>query len=155
MLASERLLTGPGPPARGSAAVPRGEGALHAAILMDLGTTYCYLGDHAAALQHHLDALRLRERLGDDEGRANVLNNIGIVFYARGELDEAARHGQRPEDIAQVWHDPPRASRGARSPWRVGACRKLPTRRSATTRRSSGRSPTCCAATTSSPSTGG
>jgi len=62
-----------------------------AAALQDLGTTHVYLGQHDEALARLLAALELREAIDDEQGRSDVENNLGIVFYHRGDLREAER----------------------------------------------------------------
>jgi tetratricopeptide (TPR) repeat protein len=49
--------------------------------LSNLGAAYFYLGKYDFALENHLQALRIRETLGDKRGQAISLNNVGLVYY--------------------------------------------------------------------------
>jgi diguanylate cyclase (GGDEF)-like protein len=57
-----------------------------AAVLADLGIVRDYFGEHDLALELTLDALRIREAIGDEQGRGDAYNNIGIIAYHRGDL---------------------------------------------------------------------
>ncbi len=62
-----------------------------AAALQDLGTVHIYLGRHDEAVARLLAALELREAIDDEQGRSDVENNLGIVFYHQRDLNEAER----------------------------------------------------------------
>jgi diguanylate cyclase (GGDEF)-like protein len=57
-----------------------------AAVLADLGIVRDYFGEHDLALELTLDALRIREAIGDEPGRGDAYNNIGIIAYHWGDL---------------------------------------------------------------------
>jgi diguanylate cyclase (GGDEF)-like protein len=76
-----------------------------AAALLDLGTVHNYFGQHDAAMEHVLAALRIRDLLDDDVGRADAYNNLGIVFWNRGELDEAEQAYRRSVDLRHLLGD--------------------------------------------------
>jgi diguanylate cyclase (GGDEF)-like protein len=83
-----------------------------AAALRTIGYVYDDLGDYAAALDHHLQALALDEARGDDAARAATLRTIGIVYSKSGdaaqglEFDrqslELARRAGEPESVAKT-----------------------------------------------------
>jgi two-component system, cell cycle response regulator len=60
-----------------------------AAVLADLGIVRDYFGEHDLAMELTLDALRIREAIGDEPGQGDAYNNIGIIAYHRGDLDGA------------------------------------------------------------------
>ncbi|MBV9493004.1 MAG: GGDEF domain-containing protein, partial [Acidobacteria bacterium] len=47
------------------------------------------LSDYEAGIRYHLEALRVREAMGDREGVALSLNNIGIIYSRLGDYDRA------------------------------------------------------------------
>ncbi|MEK6606010.1 MAG: tetratricopeptide repeat protein, partial [Nitrospirota bacterium] len=59
------------------------------------GQTAHLMGDHAAALGHYSQALALSREIKDRRGEAVVLNNLGLLQQARGELDQAEQHFQQ------------------------------------------------------------
>ena len=72
--------------------VPDDDTWAHASVRLNLGNVYRDLADHDTALEHLLDAFERFGAMGDQEGRADALNDLGVLFYSRGELDEAARN---------------------------------------------------------------
>ncbi len=46
-------------------------------------------GNYPVALSHHLQALKIREELGDKKGIAISYNNIGNIYWNQGNNDEA------------------------------------------------------------------
>ncbi len=65
--------------------------ATRAAARLDLGTVRTYFGQHDEALELLLDARASFGLAGDEHGRGDVLNNLGIVFFNRGDAEEAIR----------------------------------------------------------------
>lgn len=63
-----------------------------AQALSNIGVAYFYQGKYDKALEYHLQALTLRERLGDKRGQAASLNNIGLVYYDESKYDLALVH---------------------------------------------------------------
>lgn len=55
----------------------------------NLGIIYRIQGDHARSLEQHLQALRLRERINDQNGIGASLNNIANVYKIQGNLPKA------------------------------------------------------------------
>src|SRR5680860_748883 len=53
------------------------------------GQYYIQKGNYALALEHHLNALRLREKLNNKKDVASSLNNIGLVYQNIGEYNKS------------------------------------------------------------------
>jgi diguanylate cyclase (GGDEF)-like protein len=61
-----------------------------------LGVLYAtVLGDYEGGLAYHVEALTVRERLGDKAAIAASLDNIGITYQRVGELDRALETFER------------------------------------------------------------
>jgi tetratricopeptide (TPR) repeat protein/transcriptional regulator with XRE-family HTH domain len=77
---------------RAGLAAARAAGArtAQAAMLASLGMTRMSLGQYALARAHYRQALALTEEW--PQGRAAIRGNLGIIYYLRGQLDEAERH---------------------------------------------------------------
>jgi len=56
-------------------------------------------GDLDRALAYYQNALRMFEQMGDGIGRANALNNIGIIYRAHGNQERALDHFLKALDI--------------------------------------------------------
>ena len=66
------------------------------AALDNLGLLYSTaLADHETGLAHHIEALAVRERLGDKPAVALSLDSIGISYHRIGELDRALSYFER------------------------------------------------------------
>jgi tetratricopeptide (TPR) repeat protein len=74
----------------------------HARYLLCLA--YAHLGD-AASEHEGRRALAIYDTLGDQLGRANVLNNLGMNAYYRGEWDAALEHWSRSEEARDACGD--------------------------------------------------
>ncbi len=66
-----------------------------AGVLVNIASCYRSLSDYVKAQEINFLALKLYEELGDDEGQALVLGNIGISHMANNELDKALEYGQK------------------------------------------------------------
>jgi tetratricopeptide (TPR) repeat protein/transcriptional regulator with XRE-family HTH domain len=77
---------------RAGLAVARAVGArtAQAAMLASLGMARTGLGQYGLALAHYRQGLALAGEW--PRGQAAILGNLGIVYYLRGQLDEAERH---------------------------------------------------------------
>ena len=62
-------------------------------------------GNYGQALQYILDALVIREQLGDREGMGRSLNNIGSVLKSQGKYDEALQYYERSLSIRKEIED--------------------------------------------------
>ncbi|MFJ9691841.1 tetratricopeptide repeat protein [Kitasatospora sp. NPDC101183] len=76
-----------------------GEPAALAVLLSRLGNAHLDHGDHPLAEECHLDALRLREDLGDGPGTARSLVHLGNLALRRVEPDQALPYYQRAHDL--------------------------------------------------------
>ena len=76
-----------------------------AAALREIGFVYDDLGDYAAALDHHLQALALDEARGDDAARAMTLRTIGIVYSKSGEAVQGLEFYRRSLELARASGD--------------------------------------------------
>jgi diguanylate cyclase (GGDEF)-like protein len=72
-----------------------------AAAQRAIGFVYDDLGDYAAALDHHLQALALDEARGDDGARAMTLRTIGIVYSKSGDVAQGLDFYRRSLDLAR------------------------------------------------------
>ena len=77
--------------------------ARRARALAGAGTLAWRQGDHAEAAAFHAEALRLQRDVGDDEGAAFSLNNLGAQALERRELDLADQYF---EDAKRLTKDP-------------------------------------------------
>jgi len=77
---------------RAGLAAARGAGdrTAQAGMLASLGMARTGLGQYGLARGHYQQALALTQEW--PSGRAAILGNLGIVYYLRGQLDEAERH---------------------------------------------------------------
>jgi tetratricopeptide (TPR) repeat protein len=57
-----------------------------------IGIVFSEQSDYARALEFHLKAVRIYDRLGDMSKAARVYNNIGIVYQAQGDLFKALEY---------------------------------------------------------------
>jgi tetratricopeptide (TPR) repeat protein/transcriptional regulator with XRE-family HTH domain len=73
-----------------AAARAAGAGTAQAAMLASLGMVRTGLGQYGLALAHYRQGPALAGEW--PRGRAAMLGNLGIVYYLRGQLDEAERH---------------------------------------------------------------
>jgi diguanylate cyclase (GGDEF)-like protein len=76
-----------------------------AAVLRAIGFVYDDLGDYAAALDHHLQALAIDESRGDDGARAMTLRTIGIVYSKSGDAGQGLEFYRRSLELARVAGD--------------------------------------------------
>ena len=58
----------------------------------NFGATNQYQGNYLEALKYHLDALAIREEIGDKFGIADSYNNIGGVYFLQGKYPEALKN---------------------------------------------------------------
>lgn len=65
------------------------EPALVASLQCDLGTVLHHLGDGVQAAYHFIESLRSRTEFGDEAGRIEALNGLGLVQWAQGEQEQA------------------------------------------------------------------
>ena len=56
------------------------------------GEIYRLRGNYVKSLEHHLKALKLEEEVGDENGRAASLNDIGIIYMQQGNYSKALEH---------------------------------------------------------------
>lgn len=71
--------------------LPPDQIACRAAAQLDLAVVKQYFGLHDEAMDLGLSALSHYTQIGHDEGRADALNNLGIVFWKRGDFEESLR----------------------------------------------------------------
>lgn len=55
----------------------------------NVGENYFLNGNYATALRYFIKSLKIRERIGGDDGIADACNNIGIVYYQQKKYKEA------------------------------------------------------------------
>ena len=65
--------------------------ALRAEVYTGAGTMAWYQSDYQAATTHHQAALNLYRNLGDEEGVAFALNNLGVQARNQGDYEQAAK----------------------------------------------------------------
>ncbi len=66
-----------------------------ARTLSEAGYVDALVGDTALGVERLLAALEISEELLDRRNQTATLNRLGIVFYDRGDLDEAQHHYER------------------------------------------------------------
>ncbi|MEM7516687.1 MAG: tetratricopeptide repeat protein, partial [Planctomycetota bacterium] len=70
-----------------------------ASIWNNLGVVCSLRGDGAASRERHEQALRIRERIGDEEGVSRSLTNLSWADLELGELDLAEKRSARALEI--------------------------------------------------------
>ncbi len=73
--------------------------ALIGEALHTIGITHEAQGDYTKALDYELEALVIREKLGDEVKKAYTLNNLGIIYDEMGDQKKALEHYYRALDI--------------------------------------------------------
>ena len=68
-------------------------------LLVNLGRLALYLGDYGGAKAAYERALEYSERVGNQQQAALSLNNMGMVWEQRGDLERAAYHLERYIEI--------------------------------------------------------
>lgn len=58
------------------------------------------MGDYSGAVQLYRESLELKRTLGDLQGEANTLSNLGVVFQRLGRTQEALNYHQQALEIA-------------------------------------------------------
>ncbi len=59
-----------------------------------LGLAYDYLGEYGKAVDHHLNAIRYRESIDDEEGLLDSYNNLAILYQTIDLAEEAEQYYQ-------------------------------------------------------------
>lgn len=70
-----------------------------------LGNLALDLGDLVQASEHYQAALQLYESYGDHRGRAQALNNLGIIHYYLGRYDQAEAYYTQALGLSRQLHD--------------------------------------------------
>ncbi|MBI4573344.1 MAG: tetratricopeptide repeat protein [candidate division NC10 bacterium] len=73
-------------------ALASGSKEVAARLMAELGGNLLRLGHMPEAIRHYTQALALHREIGDRQGEANQLANLGIVHRIKGDLDGATRH---------------------------------------------------------------
>ncbi|HYV90313.1 MAG TPA: tetratricopeptide repeat protein [Chitinophagales bacterium] len=63
-----------------------------ASIYNNIGTIHGMQSNYPESLKNFLDALSIREEIGDKEGIAGCYNGIGILYYLQGDYPEALKN---------------------------------------------------------------
>jgi tetratricopeptide (TPR) repeat protein len=66
-----------------------------------LGDIHDELGEWDEALDFYRRSLEIKERLGDQAGAAQTLNNIGLIYANKGEWDEALDFYRRSLEMSE------------------------------------------------------
>ena len=62
------------------------------ALLILLGNAFSTLGKPKEAEDHYQEALLIGKRINDEQGKAIALGNIGLIYQAQGDLDQALKY---------------------------------------------------------------
>ena len=62
------------------------------ALLILIGNAFCTLGKLKEAEDHYQEALLIGRRIKDKEGEASSLGNMGLIYQAKGDLDQALKY---------------------------------------------------------------
>jgi len=79
------------------------DGASH--ILSDIAIAYYFRGNYELAIRNHLEALELRQQIGNKRFIAISYNNIGLVYRARKDYVNAALYYQKSLAIKKENND--------------------------------------------------
>ncbi|MBK7289194.1 MAG: tetratricopeptide repeat protein [Chitinophagaceae bacterium] len=79
------------------------DGASH--VLSDIAIAYYFRGNYELAIRNHLEALGLRQQLGNKRFIAISYNNIGLVYRARKDYANAALYYQKSLAIKKENND--------------------------------------------------
>lgn len=63
------------------------------------------VSDYQKSLAHFLDALRIYEELEDGQNKANILSNIGVVYYYLGEHENSLEYHENAYNIRKILND--------------------------------------------------
>ena len=78
---------------------------LTATSLYMIGNAYYLLGDYSNSMDHYLQALGIRETLGDSSNLAGSYNNIGAVYLHMDDNQKALEYFKRSGDIFNAMGD--------------------------------------------------
>ena len=65
------------------------------------GASFVVRGDYVKALGYYTRSLKIRERIGDENGVASSLSNIGSVYFEQGDLVKALDYNARSLKIKE------------------------------------------------------
>lgn len=75
-----------------------------AEALNNIGFSYKQNGDMLLALDNYINSLKIREEIGDNNGIASSLYNIGAIFNNQGNIPPCIRLlWQKPENSGRAW----------------------------------------------------
>jgi tetratricopeptide (TPR) repeat protein len=69
------------------------------ALLVLIGNAYFTLGKLKEAEDSYEEALLIAKRIDDEEGEATALGNIGLIYQAKGSLDQALKYQKEALEI--------------------------------------------------------
>jgi tetratricopeptide (TPR) repeat protein len=61
-------------------------------LLTETGNMYQSIGEIAAAVERHQQALAISREIGDRQGEGNALGNLGNAYFSFGEVEKAIDH---------------------------------------------------------------
>jgi signal transduction histidine kinase len=68
------------------------ENESRAGLFLNIGNTYFLMGEFRKAVENHLQALRLFEKVGSKRGQAFTLNSVGNDFFQLDQYSEARKY---------------------------------------------------------------
>ncbi|MCW5909811.1 MAG: tetratricopeptide repeat protein [Cyclobacteriaceae bacterium] len=93
------------PYAKASLEMWKKEDETRAGQFLNIGNLYYLMGDFQNAADHHLQSLRLFEKLKNTRGQAYCLHSIGNDFFSLNQLTEAEKYYKRSLQIKEQLGD--------------------------------------------------
>jgi signal transduction histidine kinase len=81
------------------------ENESRAGLFLNIGNTYFAMGEFRKAVENHLQALRLFEKVGSKRGQAFALNSVGNDFFQLDQYTEARTYFESSLEIKTVLQD--------------------------------------------------
>jgi signal transduction histidine kinase len=69
------------------------------------GNAYYLMGDFTKSMEHYLEALEIREAIGDSNSIASSFNNIGAVYLQMKDYDQALHYLKKAKIIFEALRD--------------------------------------------------
>ena len=76
-----------------------------AVSLNRVGNGYTYLGNYAKAMESHLQALKINEKIKNVDGTRRNINNIGFVYLKQEDYKQALTYSFKAKAIAEELDD--------------------------------------------------
>ncbi|HHJ11302.1 MAG TPA: tetratricopeptide repeat protein [Bacteroidetes bacterium] len=76
-----------------------------ALALQNIAKAYFFLGDYANAQKQYFASLKIYQELGDKQGIANTLNNLGVLCRSKGDYSKALDYYNKSLELKKILED--------------------------------------------------